>query len=65
MRHLYALTNIINTCSGYSNEYLMNTCIKMMPSLTCNDYKNTHCVMGMWKTDTGKKPHYLTKTETS
>lgn len=34
---------------------IIHTCIKMMPSLTCNDYKNTHCVMGMWKSDTGKK----------
>lgn len=26
-----------------------------MPSLICNDYKDTHCVMGMWKTDMGEK----------
>lgn len=26
-----------------------------MPSLICNDYKDTHCVTGMWKTDTGGK----------
>lgn len=40
MRHLYALINILNTC------------IQMMPSLTCNDNKNTHSVVGMWKTGT-------------
>lgn len=34
---------------------IIQTCIKMMPSLICNDYKDTHCVMGMLKTDKGEK----------
>lgn len=46
---------------------IIQTCIKMMPSLICNDYKdNVHTVL--WeceKLTRGKKNHNLAKTETS